>query len=77
MTYLLTFYGLMALQLADLASTVYFMAKPSLGLTEGNPLLSKLFGIFGVLPTLLVFKGALIILFLVRVFNFKNVYTAK
>jgi len=50
-------YILLALQVADAASTIYFMRRPELGIVEGNPILAPLFKMFGALPTLIVAKG--------------------
>ena len=48
---------LLALQLADLVSTVIALRKPNL--VESNPLLAPLFKLFGVLPVMLVAKAVL------------------
>ena len=50
-------YILLALQLADLVSTVIALRKPNL--VESNPLLAPLFKLFGVLPVMLVAKAVL------------------
>ena len=62
MNHLNPLYILLVLQVLDLATTVYFMAHPALGLVEGNPLLARLFAIFGVLPVLVTIKGAVMAL---------------
>ena len=51
-------YLLIALQLADMAST-YVAITNGKG-TEGNAFLAKLFSRFGMLPTLLVTKGVFV-----------------
>ena len=50
-------YALLALQVLDLISTVLALRQP--GVVESNPILAPLFKQFGVLPTLIVLKGAL------------------
>jgi hypothetical protein len=53
-------YLLIALQVADIATTLYFLKHTTL--IEGNPILRKLFDQFGAAPTLLVAKGAFVVL---------------
>jgi hypothetical protein len=52
-------YLLIALQLLDLATTYYAVEKQ--GKREANKLLAKLFDRIGVVPTLLLTKGAVIV----------------
>jgi hypothetical protein len=54
----MTLYLLITLQVLDLLTTVVALRNPKL--TEGNSLLKPLMDKFGVLPTLLVIKGAFI-----------------
>lgn len=51
-------YLLIALQLADIATTHYAL-RTGIG-TEANPVLRKLFDRFGVVPALLAIKGGFI-----------------
>jgi hypothetical protein len=51
-------YLLITLQVLDLLTTVVALRNPKL--TEGNSILKPLMDKFGVLPTLLVLKGAFI-----------------
>jgi hypothetical protein len=60
MIYILIF--IIALQLADIVTT-YLCLTRGKG-TEGNGLLARLFARFGILPTLIVVKGAFIALLL-------------
>lgn len=53
------------LQVLDLLTTAYFMSHSELGLKEGNPVLAKLFSVFGVIPTLIVAKTALCVVLIV------------
>ena len=50
-------YILLALQALDVISTVLALRQPNV--SEANPFLAPLFKQFGVLPTLIVLKGAL------------------
>jgi hypothetical protein len=54
----MTLYPLITLQVLDLLTTVVALRNPKL--TEGNSILKPLMNKFGVLPTLLVIKGAFI-----------------
>jgi len=54
----MTLYILITLQVLDLLTTVVALRNPKL--TEGNSILKPLMDKFGVLPTLLVIKGAFI-----------------
>jgi len=54
----MTLYLLIALQVLDLLTTVVALRNPKL--TEGNSILKPLMDKFGVLPTLVVIKGAFI-----------------
>jgi hypothetical protein len=54
----MTLYLLITLQVLDLLTTVVALRNPKL--TEGNSILKPLMDKFGVLPTLLVIKGAFI-----------------
>jgi hypothetical protein len=54
----MTLYLLITLQVLDLLTTVVALRNPKL--TEGNSILKPLMNKFGVLPTLLVIKGAFI-----------------
>jgi len=48
--------AIIVLQVADALSTVYFLDRTDL--IEANPVLAKLFDLFGHIPTLLLLKGA-------------------
>jgi len=54
----MTLYILITLQVLDLLTTVVALRNPKL--TEGNSILKPLMDKFGVLPTLVVIKGAFI-----------------
>jgi hypothetical protein len=54
----MTLYLLITLQVLDLLTTVIALRNPKL--TEGNSILNPLMDKFGVLPTLIVVKGAFI-----------------
>ena len=54
------FYTLVALQALDAITTVMALRKP--GVTESNRLLRWLMGRLGVMPTLLIAKGAFVLL---------------
>ena len=49
---------IIGLQIADAATTLYALRQP--GLSEGNGLMAKWFALVGVVPGLIVFKGAFI-----------------
>jgi len=54
----MTLYLLITLQVLDLLTTIVALRNPKL--TEGNSFLKPLMDKFGVLPTLLVIKGAFV-----------------